>query len=547
MRNTFLDYLNNRRVILTESFNAKKIDKALKIIDSVLCKHIDGLVPVNGFAKMKQGDTEYYSKQYIVKPIGRQKKYTMFQINFTEDKKVVDVYSIDFFDNTDILWTGKGKSKLTLYTLGSSIIYFLPIIWNVVNSKNYTLSEKDAIKIGKKDLKKIKESYDYKVGTITYKIYENLSDNVIFDTWKLSLKESIFNNEYSIDEVSQEVEDFKTKKIKDMNDASLNKNDSDKARNIWIQSISDVNDINAAIAGGANTLGDLKLALKHNLSIIEEIDELIKNAEEKMVNHETPEAVFKKMKKYVQMVIKGINPSVILCGAPGVGKTYNVKKELEKAGYDEGKNLSTIKGKCSPRVLYTTLYNFKNKGNVVVIDDADGLVGPGAPEDCINILKAALDSTSDDEGKLISYGISGKLVDENGQSIPKKFYYNGGIIVITNYNAGSLDTALRGRSFIQDIHFTTEDVLHIIKGIMPSMDPLHLSAKSKEKAYDYLVELSKTDTDMEISIRTFGICAKIFETAADDNDFTDDDAKSMIKEQMKLQSQRTARLKGGKY
>lgn len=189
---------------------------------------------------------------------------------------------------------------------------------------------------------------------------------------------------------------------------------------------------------------------------------------------------------------------------------------------------------------------YKAKGDIVLIDDADGLVGPGAPEDCINILKAALDSTSDDEGRLINYGVSGKLVDDEGTPLPKKFYYNGGIIVITNYQAGSLDTALRGRSFIQDIHFTVEDILQRIKEVMPEIDSANLSAKSKIKAYDYLIELSNADAEMEVSIRTFCICAKIFETASGDPDFDEDDVKSMIKEQMKLQAQRI-RGKKGKY
>ena len=41
---------------------------------------------------------------------------------------------------------------------------------------------------------------------------------------------------------------------------------------------------------------------------------------------------------------------------------------------------------------------------IIVIDDADALVGPKAPEIAINILKAALDSTADDEGRLVSFG-----------------------------------------------------------------------------------------------------------------------------------------------
>jgi hypothetical protein len=424
-------------------------------------------------------------------------------------------------------------------------VYFLPIIWTIVNTGDYNLSEREALDLGKKIIKNkdVKESKLYR-GTLTYRIFENISSKIIDDTFKLNLSNSILNNQQTIEEMEDDVRDYKKRKIQDLEQKRAHKNDSPEAKNIWKKAVEDIKDIDRAIRGGANTLQELKLALKHNISVVMEIDKELEDAQKKFEEErDDPEMVFKKMNKYVKMVIKGINPSVILCGAPGVGKTYNVKKQLKAAGFNEGHNLITIKGKCTPRILYLTLYEYKDKGNIVLIDDADGLVGPGAPEDCINILKAALDSTSDDEGRLVSYGVSGPLKDDEGTPISKRFYYNGGIIVITNYQAGSLDTALRGRSFVQDIKFTTEELLDIIKKLMPAIDPEHLSSKSKIKAYDYLVELSNSDSEMEVSIRTFGICAKIFETASGDPDFTDEDAKSMIKEQMKLQAQRLKRKK----
>ena len=545
--NTFLNFLESRKTVILENFNSKKIDKALELVDNVLKKHIDGLVPLIGFSKIVQGKDTYYANQYMVVPKKNPGDSSVFQINFLQSGKITDVYSIDFFKDMDILWQGKAKSDLTIYTMGSSIVYFLPIIWTVVSSKKYNLSEKEAIKIGRGKYEKKANESKYYVGALQYYVYENLSDDVIYDTWKLSLSESIFNNQQTINEVEEEVRKFKQKKLDDLRNAQAHKNDSPEARDVWKKAVADIKDIDAAIRGGANTLGELKLAIKHNVTVSAEIDGISKEIEKKFEEeHEDPELVFKKMQKYVKMVIKGINPSVILCGAPGVGKTYNVKKQLKAAGYHEGHNLCTIKGKCTPRVLYMNLMEYKDKGDIVLIDDADGLVGPGAPEDCINILKAALDSTSDDEGRLINYGVSGKLLDDEGTPLPKKFYYNGGIIVITNYQAGSLDSALKGRSFIQDIHFTTEDVLNRIKSLLPDIDPEHLSSKSKIKAYDYLVELSNNDAEMEVSMRTFGICAKIFETAAGDSDFDEDDVRSMIKEQMKLQAQRI-RGRKGKY
>ena len=543
--NTFLNFLETRKEFIVESFNSKDAEKALELIDKVLKKHIDGLVPLVGYVKTKQGNSQYYSKQYMVVPKKNPDKSIAFQINFSQSGEKTDIYSIDFFKDCEILFDGKAKSALTLYTLGSSVVYFLPIIWNVASSGNFNLSKEEAMKLGQQK-SSVKESFSYYVGAIKYHVYENLSQNIIDETFKLEPKGTIYNGQQTINEVSNELRELKRKKMGDLRKArdEKDKNKTPENVNKWKQIIADIQDIDNALKGGATTLGELKVAVKHNVSIVAEIDKELAEAEKKLKDeHEDPDLVFKKMQKYVKMVIKGINPSVILCGAPGVGKTYNVKQLLKANGYHEGHNLCTIKGKCTPRVLYTTLMDYKEKGCIVLIDDADGLVGPNAPEDCINILKAALDSEGDDEGRLVSYGIAGPLKDDEGLPIPKKFYYNGGVIVITNYNAGSLDTALRGRSFIQDIHFSTEDILERIKKLMPAIDPEHLSAKSKIKAFDYLTELSNSDAEMEVSMRTFGICAKIFETAASDSDFTDDDARSMIKEQMRLQARREKKKK----
>ena len=240
------------------------------------------------------------------------------------------------------------------------------------------------------------------------------------------------------------------------------------------------------------------------------------------------------------MVASGRAPSLIICGAPGVGKTWKTHNKLEQLGYEEDVNLYTIKGKCTTRRLYMHLYDFQRKGDIVLIDDADAIVGPKADENSINILKAALDSTTSDKGRLISYGIGGKIFNDDGLELPKKFYYNGSVIILTNYNAGQLNTALRGRSYIQDIHFTTEQTLEIIKKLMPGLDPEKLSAKAKMKAYDYLMKLYEQGNTLAISIRSFVLCANMYESNMNDEDFNEEETQSMIKEQLVMQS-----LRGG--
>ena len=67
-----------------------------------------------------------------------------------------------------------------------------------------------------------------------------------------------------------------------------------------------------------------------------------------------------------------------------------------------------------------------------------------------------------------------------------------------------------------------------------------ISMRSKNKALDYLKELAHSGADMEISIRTFNTCARLFAVCENDPDMSDEDVESMIKEQMKNQS-----LRGG--
>ena len=542
MKQTFLDFVAARKEnekhlkALNEAFKEEDVDKAIELISKVLTKHIDGLVPIEGYVDVEIDGKACTAKQFLV--LDKKDPYhsAAFQFNWLNSAKSAEVYSIDFFkDSSDLIWSGKAKSDLTIKTLGSSIVYFLPIVWTVVTSGNYKLTEKEAVKAGEKIFKdeKVKESY-YSIGNLDYRLLEGIDESVVEETFNIT-----------VNEVSDEVKAYKKQKRAEAMDAYKHRNDSPeaKAKNkvLWEEYDKIVKAIQT---GRVETMEDLKLAISGGETVIVKTPASIAKHENDLEGDnwkKEPNQVFKEMQKYIKMVMQGIQPSLIICGAPGVGKTYKVKKQLKAGGYELGKNLSIINGRCTPRRLFIELYDYKKKKDILLIDDADGLVGPKAPEDSINILKAALDSTADDEGRLVNYGIAGKLLDDDGIECPKKFYYNGGVIILTNYNAGQLNTALRGRSFIQDIHFDSSDMLKIIKDLLPEIEPQLYSAKAKMKAYNYLVELNEEGSKMELSLRTFGICAKLFQTADGDDTFTDEDVRSMIKEQMKMQA-----LRGGK-
>lgn len=505
MKTTFLDFIKKQEQINESSIDIKNLDKYVEKVEDLLKKHIKGLVSLVGYVTTTSAKNEFISKQFIV--VDKPSSVQLFQINWLKKSDNIEPYSIDFFKNMDLAFSGKAKSNLTINTLNSSLVYFLPIIWTVINTKDYNLTEKEAIDLGKQVFKtsdKVKESKLY-VGSLEYHLFED--DNL--DLYRM--------NKY------QELRKAEADKDK-------SKSDKDKYEKL----AKEYDLIIKSILGGAKSIGEIKLAINRNIPVTIKPSSSESELESKTKEEsEDPHEVFKKMEGYIKMVIKGLNPSLILCGAPGVGKTYRVTTQLKEAGYKDGDNLFIIKGKCSPRHLYLALYKFKDKGNIILIDDADGLVGPKAPEECINILKGALDSTNAPEGRLVSYGIAGKITDDDGNELPKRFHYNGSVIIITNYNAGSLDTALRGRSYIQDIHFSIDSILSLIHDLIPKINPGKLSIQSKTKAYEYLKELVDEKMDIEVSIRTFGICSMLFESIGDD-----DLAKAMIKEQMKLQADR---------
>ena len=537
----FLDFLNKKKThtILTESFNTKDLDKAHDLMLKIFKKKIDPrTVMLFPWYRETLGGREMkscYFSSYIDGTL------RVFSINYRIEDDSANAFSISFFDpkaTNDLFFKPKGKAKVTLEieTLGTSVAYFIPIICHIVKNNDYNISAERAKELGNELLYKgtKNESYIWNYGALKYRVYENLTDEDVDDIFFLS--------EGYVQEAT-EAQTYRWKKKAERDEAwrkqRETKNPEDRERFVELER--EYKEIINAIRGGATTIREIKMRLSKGVDVTLETTPEEMQAQERLEKEgKDPKQAFKEMSVYVKTVISGLQPGVIICGAPGVGKTYRIMKQLEAAGYRDGHNMEIIKGKATPRQLYLSLYNYKEKGNILVIDDADALVGPKAPEDCINMLKAALDSTSTPEGRKVSYRVTGTLYDDDGMEIPKTLYYKGGVIVITNYSVGQLDTALRGRTFVQELDFSNEQLLQVIEDMIDTLGGNLISMRSKTKALNYLKELAHSGADMEISIRTFNTCARLFAVCENDPDMSDEDVESMIKEQMKNQS-----LRGG--
>ena len=544
---SFLDFVKHKDMMdenaqwINEAFKEKDYNKAKKAILGILKKEITvGNVYYLGVYDLKVDGNDCSSAMYVVVDKDGVSMKSSFSINFLKSGQSMVPYSIIFFDKsycTSMLWGNvsnyTAKAQLEIKMMGASIVYYIPVIANVINSGKFDISSEEAVKLGRKvyDTKNECVSWDMYFGAQKYHIYEGISEDKVIEKFHLNLghKYKKVGDTYQwINET--ELEDRKKEvyaKMKANTDPDIGKALYKEYRQIL-----------NAIKGGATSLEDLECSVKKNVSVSSSIPGAAEAQKKIEIAKSDPKTAFKEMQMYVKMVIKGIQPAVILCGAPGVGKTYRIMQQLKAAGYTmNGDNV--IKGKCSPRQLYLTLYNNKSKGDIVVIDDADSLVGPKAPEDSINILKAALDSTADDEGRLVSYKISGELKDDEGVPVPKSHYNKCGVIVITNYNVGQIDTALRNRAFTQSLEFSVSDLLGIVRDLMPNIEPEHLSMSSKAKAMNFLEKLVEDKEPIEVSIRSFITCSRIYENAEDEEELKL--CEKMIREQMKNQS-----LRGGR-
>lgn len=127
--------------------------------------------------------------------------------------------------------------------------------------------------------------------------------------------------------------------------------------------------------------------------------------------------------------VSGDIRAMIVSGPPGVGKSFGVEQEIDKACmFDKiaGKRLraEVVKGSATPIGLYQTLYKYSDTNCVVVFDDCDSIL---LDDVALNLLKGALDSG---KKRKISWLADSRILRQEG--IPDSFEFKGSVIFITN-------------------------------------------------------------------------------------------------------------------
>ena len=121
--------------------------------------------------------------------------------------------------------------------------------------------------------------------------------------------------------------------------------------------------------------------------------------------------------------------AMIVSGPPGVGKSFGVEQEIEKATLLDqiaGRRLraEVVKGSATALGLYQALYKYSDSNCVLVFVDADTILFDDV---ALNLLKGALDSG---KSRRISWLSESRVLKDEG--IPNSFSFKGSVIFITN-------------------------------------------------------------------------------------------------------------------
>ena len=213
-----------------------------------------------------------------------------------------------------------------------------------------------------------------------------------------------------------------------------------------------------------------------------------------VVEKRDPKDMFDNLEKLTKMVGRGIQPSLVVTGGAGLGKTFLVKKTLADMGLEEAKQFVHFKGRATAAGLFVTLY--ENCDKIIVLDDCDSVFKDA---DAVNLLKAALDSY---DTRKISYISTKPLKDTYGDPVPRHFEFTGKIIFISNLSQATLDDAVKSRSFVSDITMTQEQMFLRIEQLMDDMES-RIPETAKQQALSIMKELHEKYSGVEINLRSF--------------------------------------------
>lgn len=212
------------------------------------------------------------------------------------------------------------------------------------------------------------------------------------------------------------------------------------------------------------------------------------------------------LEKFTNMVLDGETVSAIVTGEGGLGKSHTIMGALEKRGWIEGTQYVVVKGYATPKALYGTLWEHRDK--TIIFDDCDSVLKDAVS---LNLLKGALDSY---DKRTISWLQKGFIDDK----LPNSFEFQGNIIFISNMSSDKLDQAVKSRSITIDLSMTLKDKIERMNYILPSVMPSY-PMDMKQAALDFMAQ--HADIAKEFNMRTLQKIIKVTHAYGDNPEWKD--------------------------
>ena len=255
------------------------------------------------------------------------------------------------------------------------------------------------------------------------------------------------------------------------------------------------------------------MAIKSN-TVLEFDQDAIKRREREVAK-ETDTQILDRLAERFQIlndmtraVKEGAVRAMIVSGPPGVGKSHGVEAVLAKADLfntlaERKPKYEIVKGAMSAIGLYAKLYEFADRGNVVVFDDCDSIL---LEDLSLNILKGALDSS---KRRFISWNTDSRLLRSEG--VPNRFEFKGSAIFITNIKFDNVKSkklrdhleALESRCHYIDLTIDTEreKMLRIKQIVQDGMlNAYGFTEEQHQEVVDF-IDINKSKL-RELSLRT---------------------------------------------
>ena len=205
---------------------------------------------------------------------------------------------------------------------------------------------------------------------------------------------------------------------------------------------------------------------------------------------------------------------LIVSGDKGVGKTFRAGKILEA---QKIRRFYIQNGDISPVELYKLLWDYND--GIIVLDDVNSIIQDHkagasllkASTDsygtrklnwskqnslCLHVSKFSPKNNKEIENKMAELATRTKRLaeaHENNLTFPDTFFFTGALIILTNKPLEVIDKftegALSNRGYHQEMLFTVEGAIELIKSIAPSMkdfNDIPLQQKNVKKAVSFL-------------------------------------------------------------